>query len=271
MKVSPLLLLISAAVLIIGCDSVTGPASGLDEAYEASQRPLPAAFSAPTLGTRGVAVCHRVDEERYTYMVVAHKDVKEHLLHGDEHPGGALLDGNCNPVVTVAACPCYAAADLGAPFGSAAPQPYVFFDVYGYYSEDVRRTEARATLHTEAGLFEEVAAVYITSTGDPSTPLAPLCYRQDVTEHPVTAEPVYTYETRSLTIAEAEACRLEIYASAEAEEPCQGSACGLPYTEEHLDPDFPPYHDEGFRTPTPVLDALRARIEAVRLRLALPA
>ena len=166
MKVSPLLLLISAAVLIIGCDSVTGPASGLDEAYEASQRPLPAAFSAPTLGTRGVAVCHRVDEERYTYMVVAHKDVKEHLLHGDEHPGGALLDGNCNPVVTVAACPCYAAADLGAPFGSAAPQPYVFFDVYGYYSEDVRRTEARATLHTEAGLFEEVAAVYITPTGD---------------------------------------------------------------------------------------------------------
>ena len=264
-------LLVFAAILITGCDSVTGPASELGAASGASERPRMDSFSAPTMEVRGVPVCHIVAENLYKRILVPMDAVEAHLLHGDEYPDGAVLDGNCAPIVEAAVCPCYSSADLGAPLGSATPQPYVFFDVYRYYSEDLRRTEVRSTLNTGDGLFEEVAAVYITPTGDPAEPLAPLCFRQDVTEGPVTGEPVYTYETRSLTIPEAEACRQQVYAFAEPTEPCQGGACGLPYTEAHLDPDFPPYHDDGFRTPTPVLDALRARVEAMRQRLTIPA
>lgn len=279
MKASRLpLFCFALALSLTACDAVTGPEAAGGEAANAQQRPASPSLGAPhSAGAVGVALCHSTESgsfgrKGYERIVVAPEDVKAHLLHGDERAGGEVLDRDCRPVSAPAAtCPCYAADDLAGTLAGAAPQPYVFFDVYNFYHEDERRTEARATLATEFGLFEEVAAVYITSTGDPEAPLAPLCFRQDVVADDA-GDPAYTYETLALTIAEAEACRSELYAYAEAEgQDCEGGACGLPYTEEHLDPDFPPYHDEGFRTPTPVLDALRARIEAVRERLVLPA
>lgn len=272
MKALPFLVL--AALLLSACDAVTGPIEG--EAQGASPWQTTPGVSSST-DAASVALCHRTDvgpfgRKQFERVVVAPEDVKAHLLHGDERAGGGTLDWNCRPVAApVASCPCFGADDLAETLGGTAPQPYVLFDVYNYYSEDERRTEARATLHTEAGLFEEVAAVYITATGDPAAPLAPLCYRQDAVSDEA-GNPAYVYETLSLSIAEAEACRGELAAFAEAEgQGCEGGACGLPYTDEHLDPDFPPYHDDGFRTPTPVLDAIRDRIEAIRQRLALPA
>ena len=45
----------------------------------------------------------------------------------------------------------------------------------------------------------------------------------------------------------------------------------MPYTDEQLDPEYPPYHDGSYRTPDAMLDAIQGRIEAVRARLAPPA
>lgn len=275
--VFPPFLFLALAAVFASCDAVTGPTAetGAEaRVFSAEARVSPdVAFSAdaPSWSTRGVAVCHLTPSGHYRRIVVPHDDLKPHLAHGDELPGGAVFDAHCAPVQPVEACPCFTAEGLGEGFAGAPPQPYVFFDVFSYYSEDPRRTEVRSTLSTEAGLFEEVAAVYITPTGDPAMPLAPLCFHQDVVAGPVTGEPVYTYDTVGLTIGEAEGCRRALYAFAESAEPCQGAACGIPYTDEQLDPDYPPYHDEGFRTPDSVLDAMRAKIDAVRRQLAPPA
>lgn len=180
-----------------------------------------------------------------------------------------MLDAQCEPVAPAAACTCFEAADLAAPLAGAQPLPYLFADVFNYYHEDLRRTEIRSTLSTDGGLLEEVAAIYITAAGNPE-PLVPLCFRQNATLDAMTGGPIYTYTTREVSIDEAEACRLEVRTFAEGQQACQGEACGLPYAEEQLDPNYPPYHDDGFRTPVPVLDALRARIAAVRAQLVLP-
>ena len=143
-----------------------------------------------------------------------------------------------------------------------------FFDAFDYYGEDPRRTEVHATVSTSAGEFEEIAAVYITPTGDADEPLVPLCYRQDIVIDSDSGEPEYVYTTHEVSIDAAESCRLEIEAFAGQAEACQGGACDTPYTEEQLDPTYPPYHDADYRTPVPVLDAIQARLQSVRARLA---
>lgn len=267
------LFFLALATVFASCDAVTGPepaTGGASEAH-ASLRHSALEVPAPSWGPRGVAICHLDPDGDYRRVVVAPRTVESHLRHGDERAGGDTLDGNCEPVQPVEACPCYSAESLGEAFGDAPPQPYLFFDVFSFWSEDPRRTEARATMSTEFGEFEEVAAVYITPTGAPDAPLAPLCTRQDVVADPVTGEPTYAYETLSVSIAEAEGCRRALYAFAEDDQTCEGAACGIPYSDEQLDPDYPPYHDDGFRTPDSVLDAMRARIANVQQRLALPA
>lgn len=262
----PLLALVSL-LLLAGCDAVTGPAA-LEEGDPTPHRSISSAL-APA--SAGVALCHRTEGgDTYERVVVSQDEAAVHVGHGDERAGRGRLGRDCRPVEAAApSCPCFGAADLADPVGGVSPVPYVVFDVYGYYSEDLRRTEARTTLHIGDRRYEEVAAVYITPTGDPGAPLAPLCFRQDVGPDDVTGEPAYSYETLSVTIAEAEACRAEVAAYAAAEgTACEGGACGLPFTDDHLDPDFGPYHEDAFRTPAPVLDALRARVAAVQARLA---
>lgn len=264
MTLRALLPLVSLLILA-GCDAVTGPA-----AVGGEHVPHRSISSALAPASASVALCHRTEEgDAYERLVVSPEEVAAHVDHGDTRAGRGRLGRDCRPAeVAAPSCPCFAATDLGAPVEGAAPQPYVAFDVYGYWGEDVRRTEARTTLHVGDRRYEEVSAVYITPTGDPAEPLVPLCFRQDVGPDEFTGEPAYAYETLSVTIEEAEACRAEIATFASAEgQTCEGAACGLPYTDDHLDPDFGPYHEDAFRTPTPVLEGLRARVDAVHARL----
>lgn len=174
-----------------------------------------------------------------------------------------------------ASCPCFSRGSLSnddrmlEAGGDQASDYYLFFDVFNYYGLDARRTEARALVSTPAGPLEEVASVYITS-GDEGE-LFLICHRQEVVQDPTSGEPSYRYETLAPSVEEAEACRREVYASVGEQEPCQGPACGIEYSKEQLDPNYPPYHDGTFRTPEALLDAMRQEIEAVGRMLRLPA
>lgn len=257
--------LIALVFGLTSCESVTSPLADSDDSSVGDSATLAEWLEAD------VAVCHVTESGDYRRITVVQDAVQDHLGHGDEIAGGNVLDAQCQPVVQAPACGCFTAEDLRASVAGAAPTPYVFLDVFNYYDQDPRRTEIRSTLNTDAGLFEEVAAVYITPTGDPQTPLAPLCFYQDVALDEFDGEPAYTYTTRALSIREAESCRLELDAFAEGQQTCEGAACDMPYTDELLDPDYPLYHDGGYRTPDAVLDAIQTRIEAVRARLAPPA
>ncbi len=253
------------ATVFASCESVTSPIAEVEPPSASDNEEL------NEWSARQVAVCHVVEPGLYRRVTVLQDAVRDHLRHGDELAGGSVLDDQCRPVQQAVACACFTADSLATPLAGAAPAPYVFFDVFNYYDEDPRRSEVRSTLSTDAGAFEEVAAVYITPTGDPDAPLAPLCFYQDAVLDGITGEPTYTYTTRGLSIPEAESCRMEIEAFADGQQTCQGAACDMPYTDEQLDPDYPPYHNDGYRTPDSVLDAMQARIEAVRERLTLTA
>jgi len=172
-------------------------------------------------------------------------------------------------------CPCFNRRTLAgvdgmvSAEGTAVADYYLFFDVFNYYSLDARRTEARALVSTPEGPLEEVATVYITSGNDEDLFL--ICHRQEVVPDAVTGELAYRYETLAPTVEEAEACRRDLNAVVASQEPCQGPACGIEYSKEQLDPNYPPYHDGNFRTPEPLLDTIRERVEAVRQLLRLPA
>lgn len=258
--------LLILAVGLASCESVA-PLDGPTSSSRFDDGGSPSSILESAWADREVSLCHATGAGSYERVAVAQSALRTHLRHGDEIAGGSVLDDRCAPVAAVASCTCFDAADLAASLADAQPVPYVFFDVFGYYGEDPRRTEVRSTLDTSTGRFEEVASVYITPTGDPTEPLVPLCYRQDVRPEVATGEPEYVYTTREVSIPEAEACRIEIEAFAAEAETCQGEACRIPYAEEQLDPAYPPYHDTGYRTPYPVLDALKVRIEAVAARL----
>lgn len=174
-----------------------------------------------------------------------------------------------------ASCPCFNVASLtgddGALSGEAGGSTdyYLYFDVFGYYSLDPRRTEARAIVSTPAGLLEEVAAVYITYGNGPDD-LHLICHRQEVVRHVVTGEPSYRYQTIEPSVEEAEACRRSIAVAAGAQESCQGAACDIPYSKEQLSPDYPAYGDEGLRAPETLLDAMKQKVDAVSRMLQLP-
>jgi hypothetical protein len=172
-------------------------------------------------------------------------------------------------------CPCFSRRSLAGVDGMISSEGidvadyYLFFDVFNYYGLDARRTEARALVSTPAGPFEEVAAVYITSGNDEDLFL--ICHRQEVVVDPMTGAPEYHYETLAPTVEEAEACRRDLYAEVATEESCQGPACGIEYSKEQLDPDYPPYHDGNLRTPESLLDTIRERVETVGQLLRVPA
>ena len=167
MPVLRFFLLLVLALGFMSCESVTSPLT------DSGDSAVDDADSLVGWSEREIAVCHAVEPGTYHRITVAQSAVRDHLGHGDELAGGAVLDERCRPVAPVAACACFTADSLAAPVAGAAPAPYVFFDVFNYYGEDPRRTEIRSTLSTDAGTFEEVAAVYITPTGDPDAPLAP--------------------------------------------------------------------------------------------------
>lgn len=173
-----------------------------------------------------------------------------------------------------ATCPCFNrqtlanVPDMFTSIAGVSSDPYLFFDVFNYYDLDARRTEARSTLRTGEGTFEEVAAVYITPDNDG---LHLICHRQEVIRDTAVGDLTYRYETLSPTVEEAEACRQDITAFVGEQEPCQGAACGIPYSKGQLDPDYPPYHDEGFRTPNSILDTMHRKIEDVSRMIRLPA
>ena len=265
------LFFIAFALTFASCEAVTSPLDDPDAGT--AMRPAASVQFEADWSTRTVALCHPTSKESEAYerILVTNEAARVHLAHGDELAGGATFDDACQPVIVTAACGCFAAEDLAAPLDGAQPLSYLFSDVFNYYNEDARRTELRSTISTDTGLLEEVASVYITATGDPAAPLMPLCFRQDATLDAMPGAPIYTYTTREVSIDEAEACRLDMESVAEGQQTCQGGACDLPYTEEQLDPSYPPYHDGGYDTPGSVLDAMRARIDAVRVRLALPA
>ena len=172
--------------------------------------------------------------------------------------------------VPAASCPCFSRQSLGdSPVvsqhrGVGVPTPYLFFDAFNYYGLDMRRTEVRATIHSKEGTFEEVAAVYITPDNDG---LHLICTRQELVRHPASGDLTYRYQTLSPTVDEAEACRQNLAGFVAEREPCQGAACGIPYSDAQLDPDYPPYHDGNFDTPKPVLDEMRLEIERVNRML----
>lgn len=175
-----------------------------------------------------------------------------------------------------ASCPCFSRASLSnddrilTAESNAASDYYLFFDVFNYYGLDARRTEARALVSTPAGLMEEVAAVYITSGSGPDD-LHLICHRQEVMQHPVSGEPSYRYETLAPSVEQAESCRQAIVASVGDQESCQGAACDIPYSKEQLSPDYPPYHDDFYRTPEALLDAMQRKVEEVGRMLQVPA
>lgn len=188
--------------------------------------------------------------------------------------GGEEADPR-EPSTRAKVCPCFnrqSLADVPAVFATttdrSAPSPYLFFDVFNYYGLDNRRTEVRSTWRTTEGTFEEVAAVYITPGEDE---LHLICFRQEVVRQPGDLDLTYAYETLAPTVEEAEACRQDLEAFVSKREPCQGAACDIPYSKEQLDPTYPPYNDEGFRTPDSVLDQMRLEVERVSRMLRLPA
>ena len=83
-------------ILALGCgtDHATGPDEGL-----AAMAAKGTAFK-----THKVDVCHRTGEG-YVRIRIAQRALRAHLAHGDEIPGGDVLDGDCEPaangVVTV--------------------------------------------------------------------------------------------------------------------------------------------------------------------------
>ena len=174
-----------------------------------------------------------------------------------------------------ASCPCFSRGSLSntdrmlASEADGASDYYLFFDVFNYYGLDARRTEARALVSTPDGPLEEVATVYITSGSEDELFL--ICHRQEVVQHPISGESSYRYETLAPTVEEAEACRRDLNAVVASQEPCQGPACGIEYSKEQLDPNYPPYHDGNFRTPASLLDTMRERVAAVEQLLQLPA
>lgn len=174
-----------------------------------------------------------------------------------------------------ASCPCFSRSALAnedgdlSGSGASASDFYLYFDVFNYYGLDARRTEARALVSTPAGPLEEVASVYITYGSGPDD-LHLICYRQEVVRDPDGA-PAYRYETLAPSIEEAEACRRNIVSAVDGQEPCQGAACGIPYAKEQLNPDYPAYHDDFYRTPEHLLDAMRQKVEDVQQMLHVPA
>jgi hypothetical protein len=168
--------------------------------------------------------------------------------------------------VPAASCPCFSRSSLSdSPIvsqyrGVGVPAPYLFFDAFNYYGLDMRRTEVRATIHSEEGTFEEVAAVYITPDNDG---LHLICTRQELVRHQDSGDLTYRYQTLAPTVDEAEACRLDLAGFVGEREPCQGAACGIPYSDAQLDPDSPPYHDGNFDTPKSVLNEMRLEVERV--------
>lgn len=257
MSIARLFVFIVLALTLAACESAVGPLAERDDTDGLGE------WSA-----RRVAVCHAVEASSYSLITVTQDVAHDHLAHGDELAGGAVLDAQCQPVTPPSSCVCFSAADLAEPLAGAAPAPYVFFDVFDYYGEDPRRTEVRSTLSMGHGEFEEVAAVYITPTDDADAPLFPFCFSQNAVLDSENGGVAYDYTTRALSISEAESCRLEIEMFAESETTCQGGACDLPYMQEQLDPAFPPYHEAGYRTPPPILDAIQAEIASVRKRFA---
>jgi len=183
-----------------------------------------------------------------------------------------LLDNEVRSVQ--ASCPCFSLSNLSdtdrklAADGRPASDYYLFFDVFDYYELDPRRTEARALVSTSAGLFEEVASVYITRGSGDERFL--VCHRQDVVQDPVSGDPTYRYETLSPTLEQAEACRQTIYTAVSEQEPCQGPACGMAYTKEQLDPAYPLYQDDNYRAPEALLNRLRQQVENVGRMLRQP-
>lgn len=210
-----------------------------------------------------LSACDSVADLSYDDRTSAH-DADRHQQPGADQP---------QPVPS-ATCPCFSKQSLAATpevfstIDAAPGTPYLFFDVFNYYGLDPRRTEVRATWQTNEGLFEEVAAVYITPGSDA---LHLICFSQEVVRDPYEGDLTYRYDTQSPTIEEAEACRQDIIAFVDEREPCQGAACGIQYSKEQMDPDYPPYNDEGYRTPDPVLDEMRREVERVGRMLQLPA
>ena len=178
------------------------------------------------------------------------------------------------PAAPSASCSCFNRASLAATpsiltqGNGGETSPYLFFDAFNYYGLDARRTEVRSTFQSREGMFEEVAAVYITSDNEG---LHLICTRQEVVRHPASGDLTYEYETLSPTVEEAEACRQEIVAFVGEREPCQGAACGIPYSDALLDPEYPPYNDGNFDTPETVLEAMRLEVERVGRMIQVPA
>lgn len=174
-----------------------------------------------------------------------------------------------------ASCPCFSRSALtnedGTLSGSSASASdfYLYYDVFNYYGLDARRTEARALVSTPAGPLEEVASVYITYGSGPND-LHLICYRQEVVRD-FGGAPTYRYETLAPSVEEAEACRRDIVAAVGEQEPCQGAACGVPYSKAQLSPDYPAYNDDFYRTPKHLLDAMREEVEEVQQMLHVPA
>lgn len=219
---------IGLLVAAVGCDAYVGPEDASEGPAVRARTGFPSGGS--PRGGELVPVCRPAAAGGYRLVHVAPAQVRALQAQGALLPGGPELDATCRPYATAATCSCFTAAELAAPVLGQTPEPYLFFDTYDYWGEDHRRTEVRAMLTLGGRLLEEVAALYVTY-GSEAEPRPVQCWRQDVVpdpEHEVGWR--MTSETTALTLAEAEACRRELYAFAAAL-PCQGPACGAPYQE----------------------------------------
>jgi len=217
-------------------------------------RTLPGAIALTLVCALGLTSCDSLTETAY----MADETATASRVPAGDRSGRPLMPVTAGAFSEAAACPCFSAAALAAPVHGAVPAPHLLFDTFNFWNEDYRRTEVRATVAVGGGTYEEVGAVYI-PRGIPALPLPVMCFRQDV--HEDGDDWAVSYRTVEVSVAEAEACRQEAYAFADGL-PCQGGACGLPYTADQLDPNYPEY-DADWRRSLPFLHALDLRRAAV--------
>lgn len=246
--------LLAAILTLSSCDS-------LDPAGLERDTSSDSILGDPDRRSALVPICFGEGDGSFSLTHVPRRDLHLHLRRGAELPGGGRLTRDCRPDPRPAICPCFTASDLTAPYGSSTPEVHLFFDTFNWWGLDYRRTEIRSIVEADGTSVEEVAAVYITPVAEAE--LALMCHRAGVREGDDGVD--FYYVTHEPSIREAEVCRQLIYAFA-ADVPCEGPACGLPYTRDQLDPDYPGY-DPDQAQPRLHLD-IRDRIERTSRMLA---